>query len=55
MSEYLLQAENERLGTLDLVRLPRLAQRLLDDVTVVVVVLRTGEENTTVSTLPQIT
>lgn len=41
---YLLQAEDESFGTLDLVRLSGLAQGFLDDVTVVVVVLKTRLE-----------
>lgn len=46
-SADLLQAEDEGLGTEDLVDLPGLAESLFDDVAVVVVVLkRAGSENT---------
>lgn len=38
---YLLQAQDERFGTLDLVDLSRLAHRLLDDISIVVVILET--------------
>lgn len=41
---HLLKAEDECLGALDLVSLPGFAQSLFDDVTVIVIVLRTGNE-----------
>jgi len=40
----LLQTEDERLGALNLVDLPSLAHRLLDDVAVIVVILQRGKK-----------
>lgn len=45
MSTNLLQTKYERLGTLNLVNLPSFTHRLLDDVTIIIVILR-GERDT---------
>lgn len=39
MHTDLLQTEDERLGTLNLVNLPSLTHSLLDDITVIIVIL----------------
>ena len=38
-SSYLLQTEDERLGTLNLINLPSLTHGLLDNVTIIIVIL----------------
>lgn len=43
-TSHLLQTEDERLGTEDLVGLSGFTQRLLDDVAVIVVILRQRNE-----------
>lgn len=40
LSTHLLQTEDERLRTLNLINLPSLTHGLLDDVTVIIVILR---------------
>ena len=42
---YLLQAQDEGFGALDLVDLSRLAHRLLDDVSVVVIILQNRDHS----------
>lgn len=41
----LLQTEDERLGTLDLVDLPSLTHSLLDDVTIIIIILKEEKEH----------
>lgn len=40
----LLQTEDERLGTLNLVNLPSLTHSLLDDVTIIIVILQRKDD-----------